>query len=141
MKITVDTNILISATFWNGDSQKIIELVEENKVILVLSKEILKEYAEVLQYKDIQEKVEKHKLALKHSILKIAQISTIVEPHQKLSIIKEDPDDNIILECALEGKVDYIISQDKHLLKFNGFEGIKILTPKDFLQVFPKEKS
>jgi len=81
MKITVDTNILISATFWNGDSQKIIELVEDKKVILVLSKEILKEYAEVLQYKDVQEKVEKHKLALKHSILKIAQLSTIVEPH------------------------------------------------------------
>lgn len=141
MKITVDTNILISATFWNGDSQKIIELVEDKKVILVLSKEILKEYAEVLQYKDILEKVEKHKLSLKHSILKIAQISTIVEPQKKLSIIKDDSEDNIILECALEGKVDYIISQDKHLLKFNGFEGITILTPKDFLQVFLKDKS
>lgn len=140
MKITVDTNVLISATFWNGDSQKIIELVEDKKITLVLSKGILKEYAEVLQYKDIQEKVVGHNLALKHSILKIAQISTIVQPQEKLSIVKDDPNDNIILECALEGKVDYIISQDKHLLKCNGFEGIKILTPKDFLTLFYQKK-
>lgn len=140
MKITIDTNILISATFWNGDSQKIIDLVEDKKVTLVLSKEILKEYAEVLQYKDIQEKVEKHKLALKYGILKIAQISTIVQPHQKLSIIKDDPDDNIILECALEGQVDYVISQDKDLLTLKEFEEIRILTPRDFLILFSQNK-
>ena len=51
MKITVDTNILISATFWNGDSQKIIELVEEKKVMLILSKEILKN---MLKYSNIR---------------------------------------------------------------------------------------
>ena len=75
MKITVDTNVLISATFWNGDSQKIIELVENKKIVLVLSQAILKEYAEVLQYKDIQEKMQKKNLLLKHSVLKVAQIS------------------------------------------------------------------
>ena len=136
MKVTVDTNVLISATFWNGDSQRIIELVEDKKLTLVLSEDILKEYAEVLQSKEILEKMEKHKLALKHTVLKVVQISTIVYPSKKVFLVQDDPDDNIILECALEGEVNYIISQDKHLLKFKEFERIKILTPKYFLAVF-----
>ena len=140
MKITVDTNVLISATFWDGDSQKIIELVEKKKVALILSPVILKEYAEVIQYKDIQEKIQKKNLILKHSVLKIAQISLIVEPDQKLSIVKNDPDDNIILECALAGEVDYIISQDKHLLTLKEFSGIKIVDPKEFLGIISQKK-
>lgn len=44
MKITVDTNVLVSATFWNGAANKIIEKVERNEIKLVLSKEIIEEF-------------------------------------------------------------------------------------------------
>ncbi|MBU1198966.1 MAG: putative toxin-antitoxin system toxin component, PIN family [Nanoarchaeota archaeon] len=47
--------------------------------------------------------------------------------------MKNDPDDNKIIECALEGKADYIITQDKHLLDLK-FDKIKILTPREFLR-------
>ena len=47
IRVTVDTNVLISATFWSGDSEKIIELVEKGEIELVLSVAILREYAEV----------------------------------------------------------------------------------------------
>jgi putative PIN family toxin of toxin-antitoxin system len=62
MRITVDTNVLISATFWYGKSNKIIELAEQKKIILILSEAILKEFAEVLEYEEIQDK---HLLKLK----------------------------------------------------------------------------
>lgn len=71
------------------------------------------------------------------SVEKIIAIATLVEPVEKLNIVKEDPDDNMVLECAKAGKVDYIVSNDKHLLKLKEFEGIKIVTPKEFLQIFP----
>lgn len=48
----------------------------------------------------------KHKLALKHTVLKIVQISIIVSPSRKVFLVKDDPDYNAILECALEGEVD-----------------------------------
>ncbi len=136
MKITVDTNVLISATFWNGDSQRIIELVENKELVLVLSQDILKEYKEVIQYDDIQKKIERNSLVLRYTFLKIIQISTLVEPSKSIFLVKDDPDDNAILECALEGEVDYIISQDKHLLKIKELQGIQIITPKEFLVIF-----
>ncbi len=59
--------------------------------------------------------------------------SVLVEPKENINIIKEDPDDNKFLECAVEACADYIISGDAHLLKLQQFRGIEILSPKEFL--------
>ena len=135
MRITVDTNVLISATFWYGDSHKIIELVEQKKLILVLSKNILQEYSEVLEYDEIQEKIIDKNLDMKYTLHKLISLATIVEPTLRLDIVKDDSDDNRVLECALEGQVDYIITQDNHLLKLKQFQNISIMTPTEFLSI------
>ncbi len=134
MKITVDTNVLVSASFWDGDSDKIMNRVEKKEVDLILSKEIIEEFAIVLSSKEIQDKIKNKNLEMKRTIGKIASLSTIVEPLEKLDIVNEDPDDNKILECAKAGKVDFIISSDNHLLKIKKFEGIPIVTPQEFLK-------
>ncbi|MBU0930345.1 MAG: putative toxin-antitoxin system toxin component, PIN family [Nanoarchaeota archaeon] len=139
MKITVDTNVLISSTFWNGNSDKIIKLAENNKIELILSEEIIEEFIKVLNYKEIQEKIKDKNLEMKRSVEKIVSISKIVIPKLKINI-SEDSDDNKILECAVEGKADYIISQDNHLLKLKEYNKIKILTPKEFLEIFQRMK-
>ena len=133
MRITPDTNILISATFWSGASDKIMTQVECGKSELVLSEEIIKEYSDVLEYKEIQDKIKDKGLELKRTVRKIISISIIISPKEKLDVIKEDPDDNKILECAVAGDVDYIISNDKHLLKLGQFNDILIITPEEFI--------
>ncbi|MBU2634469.1 MAG: putative toxin-antitoxin system toxin component, PIN family [Nanoarchaeota archaeon] len=135
MKITVDTNVLISSTFWYGASDKIIEKVENKEVGLVLSKDIIEEFLRVLNYKEIQKKIKNKNLEMKRTVDKIVSISTIIEPKKKFNVIKEDFDDNKILECGVEGNVNFIITQDKHLLKLKEFEGIKIIKPKEFLEI------
>jgi uncharacterized protein len=67
--------------------------------------------------------------------------STIVEPTERFNIIEEDLDDNIIINCAVAGGVDYIISNDKHLLDLKEFRGIKIVTPAEFLEILHLHKS
>ena len=64
----------------------------------------------------------------------IFEVATVIDTKIELNIIKEDPDDNIFLECALECEADFIISGDKHLLKLKEFKGIKIIKAKDFLK-------
>lgn len=135
MRITVDTNTLISSTFWYGASDKIIARVEAKEMQLILSGEIIKEYIDVLEYEEIQDKIRDKQLVMKHTVKKIISISTIIEPKIKLDVVKDDPDDNKILECALAGNVDCIISNDKHLLKLKKFENIPILKPDDFLKL------
>jgi putative PIN family toxin of toxin-antitoxin system len=136
MKITADTNILISATFWHGASDRIISKVEAKEIQLILSEEIVKEYAEVMDYDEIKNKIKDKNLAIKHTVSKIISISTIIEPKTKLNVIKDDSDDNKILECAVAGNVDCIVSNDKHLLKLRKFRNIPILTPDDFLEKY-----
>lgn len=135
MKITVDTNVLVSATFWEGASNEIIEKVEQNEILLILSKEIIGEFVKVLDYDEIKEKIINKNLEMKRTVEKIIALSIIIESQGKLDVVKDDPNDNIILECAKAGNVDFIISNDSHLLKLKEFEGIPILTPSEFLRV------
>jgi len=134
MKITIDTNVLISGSLWTGASDKILEKIENKEIDLILSNDIIGEFSEVLNYEEIKNKIIDKGLEIKRTVEKIISFSTIIEPSEKLDVITEDPDDNIILECAVEGNVDFIISQDKHLLNLKEFRGIKIITPSDFLK-------
>ena len=133
MRVTLDTNVLVSATFWYGDSNEIIKKVENKEFELVLSKAIIDEFVEVLNSEEIQEKITNKNLEMKRTVQKIVSLSSIIEPRINLDVIKHDPNDNKVLECAKEGKVDFIISSDNHLLKLKNFEGIKIITPRDFI--------
>jgi len=60
---------------------------------------------------------------------------TLTTPNRKVDVVKEDADDNKIIECALESKSEYIISYDKHLLKLKEFQGIKIIQPEEALRL------
>ena len=64
----------------------------------------------------------------------------MVVPNRKVNVIKDDPDDNKFIEAALEGKADYIVTQDKHLLNIQEFEGIKIVSPEEFLRFLKTDK-
>ena len=134
-KIVLDTNVLISGTFWSGASFKTLERIDKKLDISISSKDILSEYERIIKSEDIAEKVENNDLVVSKVSQKAIINSIIVEPKEKLSVVKDDPNDNIILECAQEGKVDYIITNDKHLLRIKEFDGIKIVTPDEFLKI------
>ena len=66
----------------------------------------------------------------------IVRNSIIVEPKEKIDIVKDDSKDNIFIETAVAGNADYIVTQDNHLLKLKEFGGIKILTPEEFNNIY-----
>jgi len=135
MKVVLDTNVLVSGTFWKGDSSRILEFIDSGKLELVLSGELIEEYNEVIERDEIMDKVENKNLILNKAVVGIIKDSIIIEPKQKFDVVKDDADDNKVLECAFEGQVNYIISQDNHLLNLKEFQGIKVLTPKEFLEI------
>ena len=122
IRVTTDTNVLISASFWHGASEKIIDKVENKEIILVLSEGILAEYYNVLQYDEIQQKIKKKDLEMKQALLRISIIAEIIEPTSIINLVKEDPDDNKIIECAVDGNVAYILTKDHHLLQFKEYK-------------------
>jgi len=135
MKIVLDTNILISGTFWTGKPYKILEKAEKENITLCSSPELIAEYYEKISSDEIIEKSQEKNLIINSIMQKVISNFMIVQPKEKIGAIKTDPDDNIVLEWAVEAKADYIISQDYHLLDLKEFRGIKILSAEDFLNL------
>ncbi|MFA5993230.1 MAG: putative toxin-antitoxin system toxin component, PIN family [Candidatus Pacearchaeota archaeon] len=135
MRVVLDTNVLVSGTFWTGVSFKILKMIDSGKFSLILSPEIINEYYETINFDEIIEKVNMKNLIANEIVQKVISNSMIVKSLQKLDIVKEDSDDNIILECAVEGNAEYILSYDRHLLNLKEFNNIKILAPEEFLNI------
>ena len=135
IRVVVDTNIFVSAILFGGNCEKILNLAEENRIKLITSQDILKELKEVLQ-----KKFKFDKKMSEMTISTIKEISLVVYPERKLTVIKEMDADNRILECAIEGKADYIISGDKqHILPLKKFQKIRISSPAQFLKFVEKQ--
>ena len=128
-KVVLDTNVLISGILFGGNPRQILELVIQGKIDAYISPAIFTEFREVLirpKFGLTQEKC--------FSIAKeIEDIFCFVFPRITVDLIKDDPEDNIILECALAAGVKYIITGDPHLLKLELFEKIKIISPASFV--------
>jgi uncharacterized protein len=135
MKIVLDINVWLSGIFWTGEANKIIEMAEKEDFQIIISEEILAEIVSVLSRESkFQKNLSNLKLNIEELLRTILSISELVEPKIKLNVVKEDPKDNIILEAGLEGKAEYIISYDKHLLNMLEFRGMKIISPKKLLE-------
>ena len=127
MKVTVDTNFLISATQWDYSvAHKLLKKFIISNAELFTTQEILDETAEVLERDFKFSKNEARKI-----IEKILLFVELIEPTQKVNVIKDDPDDNKIIECAIESSSDFIITYDRHLLKIGKYKDVKIVKPED----------
>ena len=134
MRIVLDTNVYIGAALQGELTEDILEWIAENPdIYLIISEEILLEIAQKLQEK-FHWAAERIELFLN----RISKIAEIVVPNEKLDIITRDPDDNKILECALVGNADLIVTADQDLIKLKKFKGIGIIHPKTFTWTFPE---
>jgi putative PIN family toxin of toxin-antitoxin system len=99
---------------------------------IVLSRQILDEYQRVAQT-----------LAAKFQTIDIVPIIDLVTIHGQFVdssgtniAVCEDPDDDKFIECAVAGRCDTIVSGDRHLLKLSGYEGIDVLSPRNFVDKY-----
>jgi len=130
-RVVIDTNVFISAFIFGGKPLEIIRLLLKGEIEVYISPFIVNEIVRIFREKFAWEesKIEE--------ILEMIKTKTIeVYPNFRVSIISGKDDDNRILECALEGKVNCIISGDKrHILPLREFEGIKIVSVNEFLKI------
>lgn len=98
---------------------------------LFISKDILKEFEAVIS----RDKFDFTDEEINTIIEAVVSFSEVVNPAIKLDVIKSDPDDNKILECAVACEASCIVSGDRHLLELKEYSGIKIITPKTALEL------
>ena len=131
MKVVIDTNVFVSGIFWKGISNRIIIAWRAGKFDLVNSLMNVEELIKILKFFKI-DMSDEH---IKEWVTLIVENSIIVDVAGKIKIVKDDPTDDKFIETALNGNADYIISQDRHLLDIKEFDGIKMVTPKEFLRI------
>lgn len=137
LKVVFDTNIYISAILFGGIPRQILELAKEKEIKLFISKFILLEIAQKLRDKFGWEEYE-----IEEVIKGICKFATVVFPKEKVDLIKDDRDDNAILEYALAGNVDMIITGDKkHILSLGKYKETIIFSAKQFLDILYKKES
>ena len=129
MKIVIDANIFISSFFWGGNPRMVFDRVINGLDSLFITDKILNEIAEVM----LRDKfaLENHKV--KEYIKIIENHSIKIYHDENIEKVSRDSDDNKILKCALEGKVDFIITGDNDLLVLKEYKNIKIIDPKKYL--------
>ena len=128
-RIVLDTNITISAFFWKGYPRVVYDLAREGKVTLLSSLKMEAEFIRVLAYS----RFGLTPAEIVPIVNNLREYVQFIEIKSKVDVVKEDLTDNIFLECALDGKADYLISGDHHLLNIGSYEGIQIIRAKDFL--------
>jgi putative PIN family toxin of toxin-antitoxin system len=130
-KLVLDTNVLVSALISTKSNPALLLDAAGKNYSLFISKDILSELEGVISRDKFGFSDEK----IDSAIEAILSFSEVVNPEIKFDVVKSDPDDNKILECAVACGASYIVSGDKHLLNLKEYENIKIISPKDAIDL------
>jgi putative PIN family toxin of toxin-antitoxin system len=130
IRAVLDTNVLVSAfTHPRGRVAPLWKAAQARRYRLLVSPAIIHETARILR-RDFQ--WEERRIIRRAK--RVVRVGKLIIPHIALDVIRNDPDDNRILECAVEGKADVIVSGDRHLRALKSYQGIPIVRPIDFLR-------
>ena len=127
-RVVLDTNVIVSALVFGGVPRGILELAEAGQCELFYSQPIQTEVRRVLT-----EKFDWPQAILQQALPVLWSMGTLVAPLITLNAV---PDDNRILECAVEAQAHVVVSGDHHLLALKNYRSISIVTPRQFIEVF-----
>lgn len=129
MRVVLDTNVLVSAfVFTGGPPEDVLRLAMLGRVQLITSTPLLAELGRVLGAKFGWEPAR-----TEAAISQLLGLAEVVEPGESVDDVKEDPSDNRVLEAALAGDAEVIVSGDHHLLDLEIWRGVRVQDPAAFL--------
>ena len=128
--VTADTNIYISGLNFSGPPRRFLDLARAGGIRLAISEVVMEETLRVLK-----DKFQWPEGAPREAEANISKFTERVKPSQVIDVIREDPADNRILECAVAAKSDFIVTGDQHLLRLGRYGSIRIIKPADFLEL------
>ena len=128
MNAVFDTNIFVSAlAIPGGQAERAIDLVIDARVNLCLSKEIIHEVLGVLA-----QKFSKGPEELSRTAVFLSELAELIVPRKKLAVLDDEPD-NRILECAVTGHADVVVTGDRAMLNLKKYREIRMLSLRQFL--------
>jgi len=129
VKVVFDTNVFVSAlVFPGGDGERALLRAIAGEHTLLVSRAIVGELLEVLARKFARDREELARVAVF-----LQDSAEIVEPTFRVAVLADAPD-NRILECAVAGGADLIVTGDKQMLALGSYENVRITRLRDYLE-------
>jgi uncharacterized protein len=140
MRAVLDTNVLVSALLRQGSPPDLLHRAWLYGAFeLVTSQPLLDEFARVLARDRISQRIGRSAGDQSEFVRDLAEVAIVAVAQRALRVVDADPADNAVLEAAVGGSADYVVSGDRHLLDLGEFEGIRIVTPARFLAILTEE--
>jgi uncharacterized protein len=128
MRVVFDSDVLLAALlFPEGRAAAAVRYILDGKDDLVLSSPVLREILSVLARKFSRDREELSRVAVV-----LEEMGEIVDPSCRQAVFRDEPD-NRILECAVEGKADVIVTGDKAMPVLGGYQGVRLISLAEYL--------
>lgn len=135
--VVLDSNVIISAfSFLEGNPRDILSLLRQGEIQAYISLFIIEEVSRTWR-----EKFGWEELRIEQAVNLLRDHSTAIDPPRRSSEARLSADDNRILDCAINGAVEYLVTGDQGIRSLGQYQGISIVNPAEFLELFPKYHS
>ena len=136
-RVVIDANVYVSALIRpQGPPGQIVErLLGEGPHTIIVSKMILEEVRRSLDYPKVRKKIDATEQELNAWVDSLGVLADVVSGVPEVRVVESDPDDDVYVAAALDGRADFIVSGDRHLLELEEVQGVRIITPRQFLDV------
>lgn len=136
ISVVYDTNVLVSGIGFGGKPWRCLLLSFVGGVEMVTSEQALDEFERVLGYDRLPFTTAEQRTFPEL----LRREATVLDPDVNVREIHDDPDDDVFLECAVAGGVDYLVSGNDHVLDVETFRGVEIVTPDEFLDRYSRSR-
>ena len=134
MRIVIDTNIWVSGLLWRGPAWRLLRMAEDGQVEICIAPAMLLELAEVLGYERLQPRLATLGETADELVAFALNVSTPLDVSRgPVTLVANDPDDDIFLACAVAAGASYVVTADRHLLRMATHEAIPIVSLDEFL--------
>lgn len=136
LRAVLDTNIFVSGIkSQKGVPSQIIDAWKKKQFTVITSPQLLLEIHEVLLRPAILTLLKKTPDEVNKFIKLLNQKTFVTEGNLEIDVLKNDPDDNMVLACAEEGLATHLVTRNTKDFPFKEYKGIRIVTPKEFLEI------
>ena len=136
LRVVLDTNTLISGMIVEkGSPAAVLRAWKSNVLVMVSCQSLIEEFVRVARRPHLQVAYRLTDDRIEEMAQLIRAKAFLTSELYEVDVIKDDPDDNVVISCALEGGAQYIVSGDPHLISLKEYQGIRMINAGDFLGV------
>lgn len=138
-RAVIDTNVFVSGgTVTASPPYQVINHWRNQDFVMVVSPQLIAEYEEVLMRPKVVKYTGLSERETKQYIKEVRARAYVTEGELEVDVLKDDPDDNMILACAEEGMATHVVTGNTRDFSFKEYKGINIVTPREFLSILEK---